>query len=406
MNKHFLALVNEAFYASTDDMRAFFMMGVDLPESFLFDDVEEKTTAISNIGETHNTINITGMMLREQSWITDLGWATSTEQVIEGILSTIAEGKKVKLVFDTGGGLVSGTSNLADVISENKDNVDCYVKGMACSAGMWTFSAGGNKYAEPTSILGSIGVVTTVFDDEQYWQSHGIVWKEIVSENAKNKRPDVKTDEGKAEVKRYLTSLESVFIDSVCSNLDMTKEEVISNFHEGGLITGVEANEMGILTSLTSYNSSLATMPSSELSAEKIVTNSNTGDDVMPNEITQEQLDAVNSQLEAANVDLATALAEKEALQTSLDSANAKIDATKNIVGMAFDHNVSQTVAMEMVEAGDEGSAAKIALDSKKSNGSTSKIDDNGDGINGENQGTSEDEMAYAKELAKSFSVK
>ena len=410
MNEYFLKLANENFYASSDAMRNFFMLGMN-EKAFTFDDAIEKKSAISNYGTEYNTIEIRGMMLREQSWITDLGFATSTEQVISGIKETLDEGKKVKLKIDSGGGLVSGTSNLADIIYKNRDNIEAYATGMVASAAMWVFSAAGTRYSESTTVMGSIGVVTSVLDDENYWKAHGIIWKEIVSENAKNKRPDVKTEEGQNEVKRYLTSLEEVFITAVSKHLGMSADDVVSNFHQGGLITGSDALKLGVINSLTSYD--LATMPT-ELSAEKIE-NKNTGETVM--EVTKEELDAVQAQLDEANASVTALSAEKnemvskvgeidskvETLSSELESANAKLSGMGEIIGMAFEHNVSKDVAMKMVEAGSKESAALVILESKQSTGATVVAEDlDNSAVEEASEEASEVEaaIAYAKKIS------
>jgi len=354
------------------------------------------------------------MMLRERSWITDMGFGTSTEEVIEGIQLSLSEGKKVKIIANTGGGLVSGTSNLADIIYENRENIEVYATGCVASAGMWVYSAAGTRYAESTTVMGSIGVVTTVFDDEEYWKAYGIIWKEIVSSNAKNKRPDVKTVAGENEVKRYLTSLEKVFIEAVSKHLDMSRDDVISKFHEGGLITGAEALDLGVIKSLTSYDLEAATMPS-ELSAEKIA-NFNTGDGVM---ITQKDLDAVQSQLDGANASVTALTAEKKTLEGSvteandklatvtadLDSATAKVDGMGEIVGMAFEHNVNKATAIQMIEAGDKASAALVALDSKATTGSTAPSGDLDTDVDAtkkdaDEKAETEAALAYAKKIS------
>lgn len=414
MDKHFLKLITENFYASADSMRNFFMLGMD-EKAFSFDDIEKKQTVISSYGAEYNIIHITGMMLREQSWITDLGWATSTEQVIEGIKETLAEGKKVKLIINSGGGLVSGTSNLSDIIYENRDQIEAYGTGVVASAAMWVYSAAGTRFAEATTVMGSIGVVTSVFDDEEYWKAYGIIWKEIVSANAKNKRPDVKTDEGRDEVKRYLTSLEAVFIGAVSTHLDMSKEDIISKFHEGGLITGSDALDMSVIEALTSYNLA-ATMPT-ERSAEKIANNNpNIGEDVM--EITQKDLDAVQAKLDEANASVTAISAEKDALQVSLDETTDKLGATQTkldaatvqvdgmgeIVGMAYEHKVDKATAIKMVGADSKADAALMALDAKSTNGSTVDTDDL-EGADADAEADQKAETQAAIDYAKKISV-
>ena len=414
MNEHFLKLATNNFYADLNSLRNFFMLGMQEPQAFNIDNIEKKDTAISNYGSESNTINIKGMMVRESSWLTELGYATSTEQVINDIKDTIAEGKKVKLVIDSGGGLVSGTSNLADLIYENRDQIEAYATGVVASAAMWVFSAAGKRYAESTTVMGSIGVVSSVFDDEEYWKAHGIIWKEIVSENAKNKRPDVKTKEGQKEVQRYLTSLETVFIDTVARNLNISRENIISEFHEGGLITGYDAIELEVIDALLTHSNTVATMPS-ELSAEKIVKNPNIGDVVM--DITQKDLDAVQAQLDEANASVTALSAEKtehegivakitselEATKVELAEVSSKLGNVDAIVGMAFEHNVSKDVAMEMVKAGSVESAALVVLNAKQSTGATTvnaDIEDTADVEAKEEEAELQAAIEYAKRLS------
>ncbi|MCJ2534246.1 MAG: S49 family peptidase, partial [Candidatus Thermoplasmatota archaeon] len=221
MNEKIRALLSQNFYATTDEVRNFFAFSKDINVKEMM--AERSKIAISSYGSEVVEIRINGLMLREKSWITDFGFAVSTEEVIEEIDNALEAGKRISLMMNTGGGLVSGTSNLAKKVFENRDKIDAYATGMVASAGMWVFASAGKRFAEDTTMLGSIGVVTSVFDDEKYWESHGIVWKEVVSENAKNKRPNVKTESGQAEVKRYLTSLETIFIDSISASLDMSR---------------------------------------------------------------------------------------------------------------------------------------------------------------------------------------
>jgi len=326
MNEIFAQLASQNFYARPDDLRTFFMIGMN---EKAFDGEMEKRKPLSVYGEEVVTIRIEGMMLRERSFLTDIGWAVSTEEVIDEIKLALSEEKRVKLLLNTGGGLVSGTSNLADLIYENRDKIDAYATGVVASAGMWVYSAAGNRYAEATTTMGSIGVVTSVLDDENYWKSFGVVWKEIVSANAPNKRPDVKTERGQDEVKRYLTSLETVFLDSISRNLNMSREEVITNFHQGGLITGSDALNLGVIKSLTSYDM-VATMPSKPMADVKIAISNLEGSYM--EKTTQIDFDAVQSQLDNATASIKALEGEKQALTLGLEKVMSELGAEKSKV--------------------------------------------------------------------------
>ena len=339
------------------------------------------------------------MMLRDKSWLTDIGWATSTVEVGEIIQSTLAEGKTVKLHINSGGGLVSGTSNLADLIYENRENIETYATGMAASAAMWVFASGGKRYAEATTVLGSIGVVTSVYDDEELYKSFGVVYKEVTSNNAPNKRPDVKTEEGIAEVKRYLTELESVFLSSVSTSLGMTKEEVVTNFHKGGLITGEKALSLKVVDNLTSYNKLKLSLNTPDI-GEINITKSEIKGSIMNIE---EELKAAQTNLSVADDTIAQL---EEKLEMATNNMKEMATTAETIMCMAFEHKVSKDTALEMLATGCEHKAATVALKSKTVGAS---IDNGaGDNISGEDNTSAKEEEAeleFALEIAKKLSI-
>jgi ClpP class serine protease len=409
MDTLLLDLANQHFYATPESVRAFFSAAIRGDQAHA--PTAEGGISIAEYGAEYTLIRINGLMLRERSWYTDNGYAVSTEQVIEEINGALDQDKKVRLLINSGGGLVSGTSNLAQLVYENRDRVEAYTTGVAASAAMWVYSSAGKRYAEDTSVLGSIGVVTSVIDDEKFWESHGIVWKDVVSANAKNKRPDVKTESGLAEVQRYLTSLESVFLESVSRNLGIPRDEVISKFHEGGLITGADANELGFLTGLTSHTG--AAMPTAPTADVKIAQSNNTGEGTMP--ISQEEFDAVQSQLDDATASIKTltgdvgAITQRaEAAETERDALQATVDAIPEIVAMAFAQGADSKTTVAMVKAGNKADAALVLVESGKSSGGTQTGADvnepkpDGNDANEE----SEEEAELALKLAEQYSAK
>ena len=49
-----------------------------------------------------------------------------------------------------------------------------YVEGLMASGAYWIGSAVGKVYASATSEVGSIGVLTTIYDDKEYFERLGI----------------------------------------------------------------------------------------------------------------------------------------------------------------------------------------------------------------------------------------
>lgn len=399
MNILMRSLASENFYATTDALRAFFAFGMEEPSAY----EQEKKKVISSYGDEYVTILIEGLMLRERSWMTERGFATSTEEVMDEVAKALSSGKKVKLQINTGGGIVSGTTNLVNLISKNRDKIEAYATGMVASAGMWVFSAAGKRYAEDTTILGSIGVVTSVFEDKDYWKNYGIVWEEIVSENAENKRPDVTKESGKAEIRRYLTSLEAIFIDSVSDLLGMSREDIISKFNKGGLVTGKEAFDFRAISGIINGTENIRTLNKTKESSMQ--------DEKLLAEL-QEKLATSEANIVSLNEkkDGIIAGLEKQIKDESEKAEKALSDlkaTTKEIIGMAYEHGVDHETTVKMVEKGTVEGAGLIALEHKKTEGASANGGDlDGNSADAEAKAKAKAEMAYALECAKKLSVK
>jgi hypothetical protein len=76
---------------------------------------------------------------------------------------------------------------------------------------------------------------------------------EIVSSNAGHKRPDPKTKEGLAEIRRELDDLESTFIESIAKYRSITPEIIKADFGGGGVVIGKEAVKRNMADALGTY---------------------------------------------------------------------------------------------------------------------------------------------------------
>ena len=101
-------------------------------------------------------------------------------------------------------------------------------------------------------MVGSIGVVTTIPVQEQP-DMDGYKNIEIVSSNANLKRPDPKTKEGLAEIRRELDDLESTFIESIAKYRSITPEIIKADFGGGGVVIGRQAVKRNMADALGTY---------------------------------------------------------------------------------------------------------------------------------------------------------
>jgi len=167
--------------------------------------------------------------------------------------------KAILFDVDSPGGVALGPAEMADAIfkARGKKPIWSYVGRNCSSAAYWIASATEKIIANPSALLGSIGVVTTIPVQEQP-DSEGYKNIEIVSSNAKQKRPDPRTEEGMAEIKRELNDLESQFIEAIAKYRNVSVNAVKNDFGQGGVLIGKNAIANGMADSLGSYEEVLA----------------------------------------------------------------------------------------------------------------------------------------------------
>ncbi|EAJ1232632.1 hypothetical protein YY92_08190 [Campylobacter fetus] len=244
MNKDFLL---KPYFADAKALYALLSADLTRPNVFYEDDVKE-TNSNTQI------ISVNGTLLRNQSIFTKLGYAVSTEEIKTKIKAAITAGNDVILVINSGGGEVDGMSDLCEYIETNKEKITAFIKGYACSGALWIATSCKKVIAENTSIIGSLGVVTSVFDDEKYWESLGIYVKDIVSTISPNKRIDAKTKEGQNEIRKGLDDLANIFLSSVKRNRQHKCNDVVAALENGGIVTGLTALNRGIIDEINSYD--------------------------------------------------------------------------------------------------------------------------------------------------------
>lgn len=167
--------------------------------------------------------------------------------------------KAILFDIDSPGGVALGPAEMAEIIfnARGKKPIWSYVGRNGSSAAYWLASATEKIIANSSALLGSIGVVTTIPVQEEP-DSEGYKNIEIVSSNAKQKRPDPRTEEGITEIKRELDDLENQFIESVARYRATTVDVVKNDFGQGGVLIGKNAVLSGMADEIGSYEETLA----------------------------------------------------------------------------------------------------------------------------------------------------
>jgi len=192
-------------------------------------------------------IPITGPIMRYANLFTRISGATST-QALATDLRTALDDPQVKAIvlnIDSPGGEVTGINELADMVyaGRSRKPIKAYVGGTGASAAYWIASAAGEVIVDDTAMVGSIGVVVEVAVRNA---APGQKRYTLVSSNAPNKRPNVETEQGRAEIAKSIDALAKVFTAKVARNLGVKPEKVAAMGDHGGVRVGAAAVKAGL----------------------------------------------------------------------------------------------------------------------------------------------------------------
>jgi signal peptide peptidase SppA len=159
----------------------------------------------------------------------------------------------IVLNIDSPGGEASGIAEFATYIRNSPKKVVAFVDELAASAGYWIASAASEIYATSTAFVGSIGVVFTVVDDKEKLKKEGIQKIEIVSVQSPKKRPDITSEEGKAQIQVWANDLADKFIKAVARYRGVSEDFVLNNFGQGDLLIAEKAKDVGMINGISTF---------------------------------------------------------------------------------------------------------------------------------------------------------
>lgn len=208
-------------------------------------------------------VPVTGPIFRYANLLTAVSGATSTQMLATDIQAALDDPsvKAIVLDIDSPGGEATGINELGDLIYQgrSKKPIKAYVSGMAASAAYWFASSAEEVVVDDTAQLGSVGVVLSLRKRED---RPGEKSYEIVSSNAPNKRPDLETEAGRAQLQTRTDELANVFLDKVARNRNIPRNQVNDRFRQGGIATGALAVQAGMADRLGSLESLIAELGS------------------------------------------------------------------------------------------------------------------------------------------------
>lgn len=196
------------------------------------------------------TLPIMGPIFPSANMMTNYSGATDLASLSSDFAALQSSGavSQILLVVDSPGGVTTGINAMAEQIAASSKPVTVYVPGMAASAAYWLASQAGSIVMDPTAVVGSIGVVMSGSQQVQPGED-GRMSFDIVSSNAPNKRPDLTSDDGQAEIRTVLDDIESIFVSTIAKGRGISADTVKQNFGQGGLKVAKSAISAGMADS-------------------------------------------------------------------------------------------------------------------------------------------------------------
>lgn len=216
-------------------------------------------TQIAGLRDGIGILPVLGPIFPHATLMTQLSGATSVEVLTSDFraLQASTDAKRILLLVDSPGGVTTGISEFAGLVAASEKPVFAHVLGTGASAAYWIASQAQEISADPTAVVGSIGVMMSSSVQEAPDQS-GRRDVSVVSSNAPNKRPDMASEDGQAQIRAVLDGIEEVFISAVAKGRGVTEATVRNEFGAGGIKTGKQAKDAGMIDRLSTTEAAIS----------------------------------------------------------------------------------------------------------------------------------------------------
>jgi protease-4 len=122
---------------------------------------------------------------------------------------------------------------------------------VAASGGYWIATGGQHIFAEPTTITGSIGVFSLLFNVETIGNRFGLTWDQVQTSKLANLGSGIrpKSEAELAIFQQAVNQIYDLFLDKVSQSRGLSKAKV-AEIAQGRVWTGVEAKKIGLVDDL------------------------------------------------------------------------------------------------------------------------------------------------------------
>ncbi len=209
-------------------------------------------------------IPVEGPLSKKSSWMQEFFGGSSYESIAKDFVTALDDSGVTSIILDidSPGGEVSGCGELSALIyaARGKKKIVSYVSGQMCSAAFWLGSAADEIVADPSSMLGSIGVRTSLVDASGMYQQIGVRVYDLAAKQSPLKITDPASADDRARVVDSLSAMCEVFLADVARNRKVSTATVIADYGKGDVLIGRHAVESGLANRLGDMETLLASL--------------------------------------------------------------------------------------------------------------------------------------------------
>lgn len=229
---------------------------MDMPD----DDEEDCQPHLLDIQGGVGIINIRGSLKANAAWYDEMFGLCSYEAIRDAVMYAVnsEDVKCILLDINSGGGAVSGCSDVSRLIREVNDKVKpvlAYTDGTMASAAYWLGCSASKVYASETAITGSIGVLMVHTEYSKQFEDEGVGVTVMRSgkEKALVNAYEPLTQKAKSNLQEHLDIAYGIFVNHVAAMRGMTYA-VADNAAQGKEYMGVQAVDAGLVDGIKNFD--------------------------------------------------------------------------------------------------------------------------------------------------------
>lgn len=151
--------------------------------------------------------------------------------------------KDVSLFIDSPGGNVHGLFDTLAALEAFSKPIK--VRAVQAQSAAYAIAAAAGKIdaVNPAAMFGSIGTAVSLFVDDEVVT--------LTNTDSPDKRPDPRTEEGRAVIVQFLDAINELFVDAIARGRGVSASVVSSEFGRGRTVLAAEAKRKGMIDSIS-----------------------------------------------------------------------------------------------------------------------------------------------------------